>query len=180
MVLGIQWLETLGEIKWDFKQLRMEFEIEGKKHVLRGGSSQVELKTVDGKQLDKLLPSSSECSLVQICSLQMVEDMKSHCFVNGVTLVNEGRVPETINELLQKYESLFLEPVSLPPQRKHDHRIPLKEGVGPVTIRPYKHSTLQKDVVERMTKELLEARFIQHNNSPFSSPVILVKKKDGS
>ena len=100
MVLGIQWLETLGEIKWDFKQLRMEFEIEGKKHVLRGGSSQVELKTVDGKQLDKLLPSSSKCSLVQICSLQMVEDMKSHCFVNGVTLVNEGRVPETINELL--------------------------------------------------------------------------------
>ena len=49
-----------------------------------------------------------------------------------------------------------------------------------MTIKPYKHSTLQKDVVERMTKELLEAGFIQHSNSPFSSPVILVKKKDGS
>ena len=39
MVLGIQWLETLGEIKLDFKQLRMEFEIDGKKHVLRGEPS---------------------------------------------------------------------------------------------------------------------------------------------
>ena len=25
MVLGVQWLEMLGEIKWDFKQPRMEF-----------------------------------------------------------------------------------------------------------------------------------------------------------
>ena len=35
MVMGIQWLETLEEIKWDFKQLRMEFMVQGKNHVLR-------------------------------------------------------------------------------------------------------------------------------------------------
>ena len=40
MVLGIQWLETLGKIKWDFKSLRMEFEVHRKKHVLRGGHQQ--------------------------------------------------------------------------------------------------------------------------------------------
>ena len=42
------------------------------------------------------------------------------------------------------------------------------------------HSALQKDVVEKMTQELLDAGFIQHSNNPFSSPVVLVKKKDGS
>ena len=62
MVLGIQWLETLGEIKWDFKSLRMEFEVHEKKHMLREGSSTVDLKTISAKQLDKLLPNSSGCS----------------------------------------------------------------------------------------------------------------------
>ena len=44
MVLGVQWLKTLGEIKWDFKKLRMEFEVHGKKHVLRGSTTQGELR----------------------------------------------------------------------------------------------------------------------------------------
>ena len=56
MVLGIQWLETLGEIKWNFKQLRMEFIVNEKKHVLRGSSSKVELKTINGRGMEKLFP----------------------------------------------------------------------------------------------------------------------------
>ena len=42
----------------------MEFEVEGKKLVLRGGASAVELKTLTMEQMDKLLPYSSKCSLV--------------------------------------------------------------------------------------------------------------------
>ena len=49
-----------------------------------------------------------------------------------------------------------------------------------VSIRSYKHSALQKDVMEKMTQELLNAGFIQHNHSPFFSPMVVVKKKDGS
>lgn len=37
MVLGIQWLATLGPVKWDFKNLSMDFTLHGKRHVLRGG-----------------------------------------------------------------------------------------------------------------------------------------------
>ena len=180
MVLGVQWLETLGKIKWDFKQLRMEFEVEGKKLVLRGGASAVELKTVTMEQMDKLLPYSSECSLVQLCSLHLKVNEEFHCFNNGVTLVNENKVPEQIEQLLQKYGFLFKEPTQLLLHRRHDHRIPLKERVNAVSIRPYKHSTLQNDVVEKMTKELLDVGFIQPSNSPFSSPVVLVKKKNGT
>ena len=54
----------------------------------------------------------------------------------------------------------------------------MKEDVKEVTIRPYKHSTLQKDVVEKITKEFLDVSFFKHNNSLFSSSVVLVKKKD--
>lgn len=65
MVMGIQWLETLGEIRWDFKELKMEFTLHGKRHVLRGSVSKgVELKTTSEKHLSKLLSSNSECSMI--------------------------------------------------------------------------------------------------------------------
>lgn len=36
MVLGVQWLATLGPICWDFKALLMEFTIDGGQFVLKG------------------------------------------------------------------------------------------------------------------------------------------------
>jgi len=36
MVMGIQWLSTLGTIKWTFRHLTMEFKFQGQNHVLRG------------------------------------------------------------------------------------------------------------------------------------------------
>ena len=74
----------------------------------------------------------------------------------------------------------FKEPTQLPLHRDHDHRIPLKEGFNAVNVTPHKHSTLQKDLVERMTQELLRNSLIQSNSNSFSSPVVLVKKKDGT
>lgn len=36
MVLGVQWLSDLGTVKWDFKRLIMEFDLNGKHLVLKG------------------------------------------------------------------------------------------------------------------------------------------------
>jgi hypothetical protein len=36
MVLGIQWLQTLGLILWDFVALKMQFSFQGQQHVLKG------------------------------------------------------------------------------------------------------------------------------------------------
>ena len=38
MVLGIEWLVTLGDITWNFDKLTMEFSVNGKRQVLRGAS----------------------------------------------------------------------------------------------------------------------------------------------
>lgn len=37
VVLGIQWLVTLGDIKWNFRQLKMELQIQGRKISFREG-----------------------------------------------------------------------------------------------------------------------------------------------
>ena len=39
MVLGVQWFKTLGQIIWDFENLKIEFEWQGKMKILQGISS---------------------------------------------------------------------------------------------------------------------------------------------
>ncbi|GJV37157.1 putative mitochondrial protein [Tanacetum coccineum] len=58
--------------------------------------------------------------------------------------------------------------------------IVLQEGTQPVNVRPNKHPPTQKNAIELMVKELLEAGVIRESHSPFSSPIVMVKKKDGS
>ncbi|GAA0163954.1 hypothetical protein LIER_19701 [Lithospermum erythrorhizon] len=50
----------------------------------------------------------------------------------------------------------------------------------PRKLRPYRHSHNKKQEIEKIIAELLESGFIQPSQSAFVSPVILVKKKDGS
>ena len=38
VVLGIEWLVTLGDITWNFDRLLMQFYVQGKKLVLRGAA----------------------------------------------------------------------------------------------------------------------------------------------
>nr|GEV00618.1 putative mitochondrial protein [Tanacetum cinerariifolium] len=47
-----------------------------------------------------------------------------------------------------------------------------------ITVRPYRLPPNQKDVVEQIVKELLDAEVIRESQSPFSSPIVMVKKKD--
>jgi hypothetical protein len=85
-----------------------------------------------------------------------------------------------IQNVVENFADVFDIPTELPPNRVHDHRIPLVEGAQPVNVRPYKHPPSQKDVIENMVNELLEAGVIKKSNSPFSSPIVMVKKKDNS
>ncbi|MCI10516.1 hypothetical protein A2U01_0031609, partial [Trifolium medium] len=84
------------------------------------------------------------------------------------------------HNLLTRYASLFHEPKQLPPPRFTDHQIPLVPNAAPVNVRPYRYPHAQKLEIESQVQKLLENGWIQPSNSPFSSPVLLLKKKDGT
>ena len=81
---------------------------------------------------------------------------------------------------MESFKDVFAKLVGLPPYKSHNHKIILKEGTQTIHCRPYKYGALQKDVIKRMTKEMMDFGIIQNNHSSFSSPVVLVKKKDNS
>ena len=68
----------------------------------------------------------------------------------------------------------------MPPKRLFDHAIPLKPGAVPISLRPYRYNFHQKNELEKQVKEMLSSGIIQASQSPYSSPALLVKKKDGT
>lgn len=49
-----------------------------------------------------------------------------------------------VQRVLTEFVQIFREPEGLPPQRFHDHHIPLLPGSKPVSSRPYRQPYLQK------------------------------------
>jgi hypothetical protein len=85
-----------------------------------------------------------------------------------------------VDQLLQQFKGLFEEPQGLPPPYQHDHQIPLLEGTGPVNVRPYRYPYYMKNAIEKIVVGLMQNGVIRTSTSSYSSPVLLVKKKDRS
>ena len=166
LVLGTQWLGTLGVIQWDFKMLTMSFGYNHRQVLLQGlRSTRSQLQ--DG---DTFLKQSVKKGLVL------------HITFQPQLLTAEGtdQLPEEVAALLEEFKSVFAAPEGLPPLRDHEHQITLKEGAQAICQRPYRYPYYQKNEIEKIVKDLLSAGLIRNSSSPFASPVLLVRKVDGS
>jgi hypothetical protein len=138
VVLGTQWMVTLGKMVWDFTSRTVAFTHQGR----------------------------------PICWTD-VSARQEPC----LTAVTS---PEALlEELLSTFGGIFTEPTGLPPQRARDHIIVLKTGALPVAVRTY-NPAAHKDELERQCAAMIEQGIVRRSDSAFSSPVLLVKKPDGS
>ena len=161
VVLGTLWLSTLGLIRWDFQLLTMKFLYLGKRVFLQG------LQSTSSTIFDanKLFSRSTRKGLVlQITVTDHVSSVQPY-------------LSQVLVDLLGKFSKVFVVPTGLPPIRGQEHSINLKEGTLPICERPYH---FQKSEIVKIVNELLKVGSIQPSQSPFSSPVLLVRKIDGS
>lgn len=177
MVLGVQWLEQWGPITWDFQQLTMKFK-RGEKYVLLHGLKDGSVRSMKAQKLNKI--RDEEVQLAMMCvHAEEKQSIPTLCSVEEVP----GPMMEypEVTALLEEFADIFEEPTSLPPfLEHHNHKIPLLEGSNPVNQRPYRYALHQKNEIDNMVQDLLKAGTIQHSSSPYASPVVLVKKKDGT
>uniref|UniRef100_A0A6N2MMB5 Integrase catalytic domain-containing protein n=1 Tax=Salix viminalis TaxID=40686 RepID=A0A6N2MMB5_SALVM len=158
MVLGIQWLEMLGSVVCNWKHLMMEFNWANQARRLQGIQ-----KPIQATSFETIAKEHRQGQMVFAIYIQ--------------TLSMFWLQPD-MQQLLSEFDDVFQEPTQLPPLREIDHHIPLQKGTQSINVRPYRYAHFQKEKIEKQVQAMLDVGVIRPSTSPFSSPVLLVKKKD--
>jgi transposase InsO family protein len=168
IILGVQWLSTLGPITTNYKTMEMSFTESGRKVILRGMTNNT-ARVVTTKRMEAIFRREEIVYVAEYKILARVD--------------KKGKVryaPE-IQRIIYKHSKVFGPiPPGVPPDRGFEHIIELEEGEKPVITMPYRHPKKYKDEIEKAIKELLDMGHIRPSSSPFASSVVLVKKKDGT
>nr|GEX36698.1 retrotransposon-related protein [Tanacetum cinerariifolium] len=141
----------------------MKFNHKGRQLVLRGMNN----THVHWMQGNEGMLKQVELSSMALCVYPMLL-----CQMESV-----GSVSAEVEQVLTQFNEVFEVPKDLPPQRSHDHQIPLMPNTPSINVKPYRHPPNQKDAIEGMVKELMDSGVIRASQSLFSSPIVMVKKK---
>lgn len=169
VILGIQWLETFGNTKVNWKLKILRFKVGKDKFVLQGDPSLC-CSAASLKSIMKAMQNEGEAMLIEYNGLTLEEGKRAE----------PNPIPPRLQEVVEEYAEVFADPKELPPSRGKEHAIELKPGSSHVSVRPFRYPQAQHEEIEKQVTSMLAAGIIRDSNSPFSSPVLLVKKKDGS
>ena len=82
--------------------------------------------------------------------------------------------------LVNDYEDVFMTPGEvLEGTTLVEHAIELKEGSTPIK-QPYRNPLAYRKIITDEVNDMLAKKVIRPSNSPWASPVVIVRKKDGS
>ena len=114
----------------------------------------------------------SQVFLLTMSSTQVPSDLAKH------TDYPANLVPSQYHDFLPLFTKKGVD--KLPPHRYVDHEIPLEADKKPPMGRMYSMSTTELQEIGKWIEENLSKGFIRASSSSCASPILFVKKKDGS
>ena len=133
-------------------------------------------KEISRQSLAHMIAHSSDHEFYELVRLE-TDDSK---LIDGTAESFPPGIPQLVLQVLEQHRSVFALPRGMPPKRQFDHRIHLAPNTKPINVRPYRYPYFQKNEIESQVRDMLDQVIIQRSQSPFSSPVLLVRKKDGT
>lgn len=167
VVLGFSRLARLGDRRANWGKLRLSWHI-GNTWVTIHGDPEMCREQVSFRFMERVIRYTGVAYFLELSVLfdhNEPQDLST--------------VVHAMKTVMESYESVFQMPNQLPPARNREHAITVQEGTSPINLRPYRHSFRHKNEIEKLVKEMLDSQIICPSISPYSSPVLLVKKKDG-
>ena len=170
VILGVNWFKRYNPVTFDFLARSLTLKHDGQTHTF----------------LDHLVPSKHLLISAEDCAKMLDQGATGYLLYTAPNQdpdtgdLSSVDAPAPILDLLYQFPDIFSPPEGLPPHRAQGHSIPLVPDAKPPNIRPYRMSHSQKNALETIVKQMLKNNEIQLSSSPFSSPVLLVKKKDKS
>eukprot|EP00253_Pinus_taeda_P036391 PITA_36391 len=112
--------------------------------------------------------------------LQMGDyQLKTHVFaihMGGCDIILGAEWLRKLGPITMDFQELYMRFK----QNNHTHTLcGLQAGAQPPNVQPYRYPFAQKNEIEKIIKEVLEAGVIGPSISPYSSPMVMVLKKDG-
>lgn len=171
-IIGYDWLKENSPMQFDWNKKTIQFTLDGKLIKLQGLLAQpLQTTPISAKKVYNAAIGNDTWTYVILAPSPTPVDPP---------LREETATPPSVQQILDRYKDVFQDPKTLPPPRSYDHSIPLLPGAVPVNARPYHYSPQHKIEIEAQVKQLLQQGLITHSHNPFASPVLLVKKKDGT
>ncbi|XP_020997319.1 uncharacterized protein LOC110280571 [Arachis duranensis] len=156
LILGLDWLSK-NHVLLDYSEKSVQFMPEGSEAPV----------VVNSYYLNSMIINCSrtECQCIMLLITGVSGDDKS---LEQILVVCEFSdvFPDDINEFSPNWEVEFT--------------IELVPGADPISITPYRMSSLEMVELKAQLEDMLGKHFIRPSVSLWGAPVILVKKKDGS
>lgn len=157
--------------------------------VLNSTSSPIRIKS--GRIIGKFIPieeieeskhqdgwRQTECHKLE---MNAEEDSFLDKFIRDWTKELAGEDKEHARKLILHYQDVFSKgEMDIGRTNVVRHDIHVNEGALPIKQRPYRHPPHQEEEIERQVEKMKSKGIIREGRGAWSSPVVMVKKKDGT
>ena len=171
VILGLPWLERWNPtVDWEKRTINFPYRT-GRVHTHGAPES-----TQEGVRTEII------SALAMKRELRKAETRAFICIVRETESTGADDRHPCMAKLEKEFPDIFAEklPPGMPPTRGVTHTIELEEGVAPPFGPIYRFAPAELEELRKQITELLATGKIQPSKSPYGSPTIFVRKKDGT